>query len=100
MVRAKNRGLPDSSEHKWIILTWPLYRPRPRINNVKADAAICSVWPDVPVGYSESDYKKPICKVRVQCTRSLASEYKLDTEPAFQLHLEHYIGDEDISETD
>ena len=61
---------------------------------------ICSVWPDVPVGYSESDYKKPICKVRVQCTRSLASEYKLDTEPASQLHLEHYIGDEDISETD
>ena len=54
----------------------------------------------MPVGYSESDYKKPICKVRVQCTRSLASEYKLDTEPAFQLHLEHYIGDEDISETD
>ena len=54
----------------------------------------------MPLGYSESDYKKPICKVRVQCTRSLASEYKLDTEPASQLHLEHYIGDEDISETD
>ena len=51
---------------------------------------LCSVWPDVPVGYSESDYKKPICKVRVQCTRSLASEYKLDTEPASRLHLEHY----------
>ena len=60
----------------------------------------CRVWPDVLVCYSESDYKKPICKVRVQCTRSLASEYKLDTEPASRLHLEHYIGDEDISETD
>ena len=45
----------------------------------------------MPLGYSESDYKKPICKVRVECTRSLASKYKVDTEPVSQLHLEHYI---------
>ena len=44
----------------------------------------------MPLGYSESEYKKPICKVRVQCTRNLASKYKLDNEPVSQLHLEHY----------